>query len=110
MCTKINTLSLAPGDYNELQFPGIGGGTLPDNVLNYRGGNNPNNQVIELSFTVQVNSDSDDGEVPETFFINVTPLRTAVVFTPRVTVTICGGIIIHYSNFLYVSRHRPIKF
>ena len=59
-----------------------------NNVLNYRGGAR---QDREITFDVQTVADSDDTEPPETFFVNVSPVRTAIVNTPRVQITICGG-------------------
>ena len=78
---------LAGSDYDSIDFAGMIGGNIPRNVLNYRGGNR---QDMTLSFNVAIRSDSVE-EPPENFFINVMSLRTAVVLTPRVTVTICGG-------------------
>ena len=74
---------LAGSDYDSIDFAGMIGGNIPRNVLNYRGGNR---QDIILSFNVAIRSDSVE-EPPENFFINVMSLRTAVVLTPRVTVT-----------------------
>ena len=76
---------LAGSDYDSVDF--AGGNNIPRNVLNYRGGNV---QDMILSFNVAIRSDSVE-ESPENFFINVMSLRTAIVLTPRVTVTICGG-------------------
>ena len=59
-----------------------------NNVLNYRGGAR---QDAVRSFDIQIVADSDDTEPPETFFVNVSPVRTAIINTPRVEITICGG-------------------
>ena len=59
----------------------------PNNVLNFRGGNQ---QDTELFFDVQVNADTVE-EPPEVFFVNITASRTAIVLTPSVAITICGG-------------------
>ena len=77
----------APEDYDEIMFDGVGASNLPMNVFNYRGGSNADS---ERSFNFYVSSDTDEEEPPETFFINVTPVRTAVILTPVITVTICG--------------------
>ena len=61
---------------------------FPNNVLNYRGGAR---QDAVASFDIQTLADSDDTEPPETFYVNVSPVRTAIVNTPRVQITICGG-------------------
>ena len=71
------------------------GTDIPRNVLNYRGGNW---QDMTLSFDVAISSDSVE-EPAENFFINVMSLRTATVLTPRVTVTMCGGM----TNYLPCS-------
>ena len=57
------------------------------NVLNYRGGARRDSVI---SFEVDVNSDNMD-EPPEVFFVTVSPVRTVIVLTPRVPVTICGS-------------------
>ena len=44
-----------------------------------------------ISFDIQTLADSDDTEPPETFYVNVSPVRTAIVNTPRLEITICGG-------------------
>ena len=79
--------ALAGSDYDSVDFAGMIGGNIPRNVLNYRGGVR---QDVTLSFDVAIRSDSLE-ESPENFFINVMSVRTAIVLTPRVTVTICGG-------------------
>ena len=61
---------------------------FPNNVLNYRGGTN---QDTVRSFSIQTLADSDDAEPLETFYVNVSPVRTAIVNTPQVQITICGG-------------------
>ena len=73
----------------------MGGNNVSRNVLNYGGGNR---QDMSLSFNVTIRSDSVE-EPSENFFINVTSVRTAIVLTPRVTVTICGGM----TNYLPFS-------
>ena len=75
-------------DYDSIDFEGIGGNNLDRNVINYKGGDQ---QTVSQSFTVTIRSDSDE-EPPEDFFVLVSPVRTTVVLTPRVSVTICGGI------------------
>ena len=86
---------LAASDYDSVDFAGMGGYNLPRNLINYRGGNR---QDMTLSFSVAIRSDSVE-EPPENFFINVMSVRTAIVLTPRVTVTICGGM----TNYLPCS-------
>jgi CUB/sushi domain-containing protein len=76
----------ASADYVELSVPVDTPNYRQNNVLNYRG----NNRDSDLFFDVQVRTDTDDLEPPENFFIDVEPARTAIVFTPVVTVTICG--------------------
>ena len=78
---------LAGSDYDSVDFAGMIGGNIARNVLNYRGGNR---QDMTLSFNVAIRSDSVE-ESQENFFIDVMSVRTAIVLTPRVTVTICGG-------------------
>ena len=48
--------------------------------------------ISEISFDVQVIQDNDDLEPPEIFYINVSPVRTAIVQPERIAVRICGGI------------------
>ena len=69
---------LAPGDYT----------AIPETLLNFRGGRN---RVIERDFEVFINSDSDDTEPEEIFYISFTSLTTTVVLTPLLEVRICGG-------------------
>ena len=65
----------------------MGGNNVSRNVLQYRGGNR---QDMSLSFNVAIRSDSVE-EPPENFLINVMSLTTAIILTPRVTLTICEG-------------------
>ena len=69
---------LAPGDYT----------AIPETLLNFRGGRN---RVIERDFEVFINSDSDNTEPEENFYISFTSLTTTVVLTPLLEVRICGG-------------------
>ena len=55
------------------------------------------------SFTFSTIADSDDTDPPETFFINVVAIRTASILTPRIEVTICGGMCICLLVCLSVS-------
>ena len=59
--------------------------------------------VSDIPFDVQVIQD-DDTEPQETFFINVSPVRNAIVLTKRVAVTVCGGILMLFtiSKILFV--------
>ena len=93
---------LAPADYTTLNIPESRPSFSAGNILNYRGGAR---QDSVISFDVQVASDSID-EPPEVFYINVTPIRTAIVVTPRVTVTICDSknFSISYSSCVYVQQ------
>ena len=77
---------------------------FPGNVLNFRGGSRI---ISEIPFDVQVIQD-DDTEPQETFFINVSPVRTVIVLTERVAVTICGGILMLFtiSKILFVVFRR----
>ena len=84
---NVLTHLLAPADYTTLNIPQNRPSFFADNVLNYRGGIR---QDSVIRFDVQVASDSID-EPLEIFYIDVTSVRTAIVVTPRVTVTICGG-------------------
>ena len=84
---NVFTHLLAPADYTTLNIPENKPMFFAGNVLNYRGGDR---QDTVISFDVQVASDSVD-EPPEIFYIDVTSVRTAIIVTPRVTVTICGG-------------------
>ena len=45
----------------------------------------------DISFDIQIIADSDDTEPPEIFSVRVTPVRTAIVLTPQINITICGG-------------------
>ena len=47
--------------------------------------------ISVISFDVQVIQDNDDSERQEVFYITVFPVRTAIVLTERVAVTICNG-------------------
>ena len=69
---------LAPDDYT----------AIPETLLNFRGGRN---RVIERDFEVFTNSDSDDTDPLEFFYISFTSLTTTVVLTPLLEVRICGG-------------------
>ena len=85
---NVFTHLLAPADYTTLNIPVNRPSFFADNVLNYRGGAR---QDSVISFDIQTTADSDDTEPPETFFLNVSPVRTAIVLTPPVPITICGG-------------------
>ncbi|CAI8033447.1 CUB and sushi domain-containing protein 1, partial [Geodia barretti] len=78
----------APADYTTLNIPENRPSFFPGNILNYRGGTR---QDSAISFDIQTTADGDDTEPPETFFLNVSPVRTAIVLTPRVPITICGA-------------------
>ena len=78
----------APADYTTLAIPENRPNLFPNNVLNYRGGAR---QDREITFDIQTVADSDDTEPPETFFVTVSPVRTIIVSTPRVEITICGS-------------------
>ena len=84
-----NLSILAPDDFTTLSIPVNRPTYFPGNVLNFRGGTR---MTSEIPFDVQVIQDNDDSEPPEIFYINVSPVRTAIVLTERVAVTICGGI------------------
>ena len=94
-----------------INFPGIGANRLANNVINYRGGINMD---ASRSFTFSTIADSDDTEPPETFFINVIAMRTASILTPRIEVTICGGMSVCLSVclsvrlFIYLSLCLPV--
>ncbi|CAI8051656.1 hypothetical protein GBAR_LOCUS28286 [Geodia barretti] len=79
--------AVAPADYTALNIPENRPSFFAGNVLNYRGGTR---QDSVISFDIQTTADSDDTEPQETFFLNVSPVRTAIVLTPRVPITICG--------------------
>ena len=81
-------LCISAPDYTTLNIPENRPSFFPGNVLNYRGGTRRDSAI---SFDIQTTADSDDTEPPETFFLNVSPVRTAIVLTPRVPITICGG-------------------
>ena len=69
----------APSDYS----------LLPNEiVLNFRGGAQ---QDRELSFEIQILADDDDTEPVENLFIDVSPVRNAIVPIPRLQVDICQG-------------------
>ena len=80
---------LAPDDYTMLSIPVNRPTYFPGNVLNFRGGAR---MISEISFDVQVIQDNNDSEPQEVFYINVSPVRTAIVLTERVAVRICGSI------------------
>ena len=84
-----------------IYFLGIGANRLANNVINYRGGLNMDESH---SFTFSTIADSDDMESPETFFINVIAMRTASILTPRIKVTICGGMCVCLSLCLSVGQ------
>ena len=85
---NVLTHLIAPADYTTLNIPENRPSFFAGNILNYRGGAR---QDSVISFDIQTTADSDDTEPQETFFLNVSPVRTAVVLTPRVPITICGG-------------------
>ena len=81
------SLSPAPVDYDEVDIP----------LIIYSPGQTDKETPIKIN--------ADSGDSAKVFYLNVIPVRTAIVLTPRIEVEICGrdGKRFSFANVNYIG-------